>query len=135
MSVIRGMNTCSCFCSRHVSDVRTETWTIEIPHVVVVSTTVTITVPQVASATNAGALITQAVFDIEVVSVGGNPVLFVVMDKGVYRSTNDGVTWSLVDVDRSANNNEVRGITGAGTMIVVNLWREGLWRSTNGGTS
>jgi hypothetical protein len=96
-----------------------------------VTQTITYTIPQIASSTSAGALVGQAVYDIELVGT----VLFAATAKGVYRSTNDGVTWSLVDVDNSANNNEVRGITVAGTTIVVNLWREGLWRSTNSGTS
>jgi len=73
----------------------------------------------------------KKVFDIEVV---GN-AWFVATEKGVYRSNNDGRSWSLVNIDRTADNNEVRGITVNGNTIIVNLWKEGLWRSTNNGNS
>ena len=73
----------------------------------------------------------KKVFDIEIV---GN-TWFAATEKGVFRSTNDGRSWTLVNIDRTADNNEVRGITAEGTTIIVNLWREGLWRSTNGGSS
>jgi ligand-binding sensor domain-containing protein len=73
----------------------------------------------------------KKVFDIEVV---GN-VWFAATEKGVYRSNNDGRSWSLVNIDRTADNNEVRGITVDGNTVIVNLWKEGLWRSTNSGNS
>ncbi|MCU0428295.1 MAG: hypothetical protein MUF71_22005, partial [Candidatus Kapabacteria bacterium] len=73
----------------------------------------------------------KKVFDIEVV---GN-FWFAATEKGVFRSNNDGRSWSLVNIDRTADNNEVRGITTDGNTIIVNLWREGLWRSTNNGNS
>jgi hypothetical protein len=89
----------------------------------------------------------KKVFDIEIVQPGngngnGNGstngasgVWFVATEKGVYRSNNDGRSWSLVNIDRTADNNEVRGITTDGNTIIVNLWKEGLWRSTNNGNS
>jgi len=85
----------------------------------------------------------KKVFDIEIVQPGngngnsnGNAgVWFAATDKGVYRSSNDGRSWSLVNIDRTADNNEVRGITVDGNTIIVNLWKEGLWRSTNNGNS
>lgn len=73
----------------------------------------------------------KKVFDIEVV---GN-AWFAATEKGVYRSNNDGRSWSLVNIDRTADNNEVRGITVDGNTVIVNLWKEGLWRSTNNGNS
>jgi hypothetical protein len=73
----------------------------------------------------------KKVFDIEVVGTNW----FVATEKGVYRSSNDGRSWSLVNIDRTADNNEVRGITVDGNTIIVNLWKEGLWRSTNNGNS
>ncbi|MBL7990326.1 MAG: IPT/TIG domain-containing protein, partial [Candidatus Kapabacteria bacterium] len=66
---------------------------------------------------------------------GNAGVWFAATEKGVYRSSNDGRSWSLVNIDRTADNNEVRGITTDGNTIIVNLWKEGLWRSTNNGNS
>ena len=85
----------------------------------------------------------KKVFDIEIVQPGngngnsnGNAgIWFAATEKGVYRSSNDGRSWSLVNIDRTADNNEVRGITTDGNTIIVNLWKEGLWRSTNNGNS
>jgi ligand-binding sensor domain-containing protein len=71
----------------------------------------------------------KKVFDIEIVG----SAWFAATEKGVFRSTNDGRSWSLVNIDRTADNNEVRGITVDGNTIIVNLWKEGLWRSTNNG--
>jgi hypothetical protein len=73
----------------------------------------------------------KKVFDIEIVG----SAWFAATEKGVFRSTNDGRSWSLVNIDRTADNNEVRGITVDGNTIIVNLWKEGLWRSTNNGNS
>ena len=73
----------------------------------------------------------KKVFDIEIVGTSW----FAATEKGVFRSTNDGRTWALVNIDRTADNNEVRGITAEGNTVIVNLWKEGLWRSTNGGSS
>ena len=73
----------------------------------------------------------KKVFDIEIVGT----TWYAATEKGVFRSTNDGRTWSLVNIDRTADNNEVRGITAEGNTVIVNLWKEGLWRSTNGGSS
>ena len=77
----------------------------------------------------------KKVFDIEIVGSGSASSWFAATEKGVFRSTNDGRTWALVNIDRTADNNEVRGITVDGNTIIVNLWREGLWRSVNGGSS
>jgi ligand-binding sensor domain-containing protein len=52
----------------------------------------------------------KKVFDIEIVGTNW----FVATEKGVYRSSNDGRSWSLVNIDRTADNNEVRGITTDG---------------------
>ena len=77
----------------------------------------------------------KKVFDIEIVGSGSASSWYAATEKGVFRSSNDGRTWALVNIDRTADNNEVRGITVDGNTIIVNLWREGLWRSVNGGSS
>lgn len=78
----------------------------------------------------------KKVFDIEVVNSGtASASWYAATEKGVFRSTNDGRSWTLLNIDRSVDNNEVRGITAEGSTIIVNLWKEGLWRSTNNGGS
>ena len=91
--------------------------------------------------TTSNVLSVRKVFDIEIIQPGngngnGNSVIwFAATEKGVFRSNNDGRSWTLVNIDRTVDNNEVRGITTDGNTIIVNLWREGLWRSTNNGNS
>jgi hypothetical protein len=73
----------------------------------------------------------KKVFDIEIIG----STWYAATNKGVFRSTTDGRTWTLLNIDRTVDNNEVRGITAEGSTIIVNLWKEGLWRSTNNGGS